>query len=91
MTNHPMAEVPDSLFADADDEARWRARFTAARVSLPRWAHDAPDRNLFLSNSSGVWEVYAWDRATDTRRQVGQLEREGHQGLLIGTGRGRGW
>lgn len=70
MTNHPLAEVPDTLFADADAEARWRARFTAARVSLPRWAHDAPDRNLYLSNLSGVWEVYAWDRATDTRRQV---------------------
>lgn len=70
MTNHPLAEVPETLFADADAEARWRARFTAARVSLPRWAHDAPDRNLYLSNSSGVWEVYAWDRATDTQRQV---------------------
>ncbi|OLF15905.1 S9 family peptidase [Actinophytocola xanthii] len=65
-----MAEVPDTLFADPEAEQRWRARFTAARVSLPRWAQDAPDRNLFLSNSSGVWEVYAWDRATDTRRQV---------------------
>ncbi len=65
-----MAEVPDALFADADAEARWRDRFTAARVSLPRWAHDAPDRNLYLSNSSGVWEVYAWDRATGTHRQV---------------------
>jgi dipeptidyl aminopeptidase/acylaminoacyl peptidase len=70
VTNHPMAEVPDALFADADAETRWRDRFTAARVSLPRWAHDAPDRNLYLSNSSGVWEVYAWDRATGTHRQV---------------------
>ena len=65
-----MAEVPDALFTDADAETRWRDRFTAARVSLPRWAHDAPDRNLYLSNSSGVWEVYAWDRATGTHRQV---------------------
>lgn len=65
-----MAEVPDALFADAEAETRWRDRFTAARVSLPRWAHDAPDRNLYLSNSSGVWEVYAWDRATGTHRQV---------------------
>ncbi len=70
MSNHPVAEVPDPLFADAAAEERWRARFTAARVSLPRWARDAPDRNLYLSNSSGVWEVYAWDRATDTHRQV---------------------
>ncbi len=65
-----MAEVPDALFTDAGAEARWRDRFTAARVSPPRWAHDAPDRNLYLSNSSGVWEVYAWDRATGTHRQV---------------------
>jgi len=65
-----MAEVPDALFTDADAEARWRDRFTAARVSPPRWAHDAPDRNLYLSNSSGVWEVYTWDRATGTHRQI---------------------
>jgi acetyl esterase/lipase len=70
VSNHPPAEVPDALFADADIESRWRARFTAARVSLPSWADDAPDRNLYISNASGVFEVYAWDRATDTHRQV---------------------
>jgi dipeptidyl aminopeptidase/acylaminoacyl peptidase len=70
VSNDPIAEVPDALFPDPDAEARWRDRFTAARVSLPRWAHDAPDRNLYLSNANGVWEVYAWDRATGTHRQV---------------------
>lgn len=70
MSNHPPAPVPDALFADADDEARWRARFTAARVSLPNWARDEPDRNIYISNVSGVFEIYAWDRATDTHRQV---------------------
>ncbi|PSL55597.1 dipeptidyl aminopeptidase/acylaminoacyl peptidase [Saccharothrix carnea] len=70
MTTHPTAEVPDPLFADAEAEARWRARFTAPRVSLPGWADDAPDRSLYLSNSSGVWEVYAWDRASDSHRRV---------------------
>ena len=70
MTSHPAAEVPEKLFADDEAEARWRARFDAARVSLPEWARDAPDRNLYLSNASGVWEVYAWDRATGTSRQV---------------------
>ncbi len=70
MTNHPVAEVPDRLFADDEAEARWRARFHAARVSLPSWALDAPDRTTYVSNASGVWEVYAWDRATDTHRQV---------------------
>jgi dipeptidyl aminopeptidase/acylaminoacyl peptidase len=70
VSNHPAAEVPDALFGDAEAESRWRARFTAARVTLPGWALDAPDRNHYLSNASGVWEVYAWDRATDIHRQV---------------------
>ncbi|PPK65849.1 prolyl oligopeptidase family serine peptidase [Actinokineospora auranticolor] len=70
MTTHPVAEVPDRLFADDEAEARWRARFHAARVSLPDWALEAPDRTVYVSNASGVWEVYAWDRATDTHRQV---------------------
>jgi dipeptidyl aminopeptidase/acylaminoacyl peptidase len=70
VSTHPAAAVPVSLFVDVEAEARWRARFTAARVSLPRWGYDAPDRNVYLSNSSGVWEIYAWDRATDIHRQV---------------------
>jgi pimeloyl-ACP methyl ester carboxylesterase len=64
------ATVPDALFDDPDAEARWRARFTAPRVSLPQWARDAPDRCLYNSNASGTWEVYTWDRATGTHRQV---------------------
>jgi dipeptidyl aminopeptidase/acylaminoacyl peptidase len=70
VTNHPKTEVPERLFDDPEAEARWRTRFTAPRVSLPDWAHDAPDRCVYLSNSSGVWEVYAWDRSTDTHRQI---------------------
>ncbi|MBB5958964.1 dipeptidyl aminopeptidase/acylaminoacyl peptidase [Saccharothrix tamanrassetensis] len=70
MTTHPTAEVPDPLFDDAEAEARWRERFTAPRVSLPGWADDAPDRSLYLSNASGVWEIYAWDRGSDTHRKV---------------------
>ncbi|MEU4801236.1 prolyl oligopeptidase family serine peptidase [Actinosynnema sp. NPDC023587] len=70
MTTHPTADIPDPLFDDAGAEARWRDRFTAPRVSLPGWADDAPDRNLYLSNSSGVWEIYAWDRGADTHRKV---------------------
>ncbi|WP_326566839.1 prolyl oligopeptidase family serine peptidase [Amycolatopsis rhabdoformis] len=67
---YPPAVVPDRLFADADAESRWRARFHAARISVPEWARDAPDANVYVSNASGVWEVYAWDRATDSHRRV---------------------
>ncbi len=52
------------------DEERWQARFRAARVTLPRWARDAPHRCTYRSNASGTWEIYAWDRATGTHRQV---------------------
>jgi dienelactone hydrolase len=64
------AKAPDTLFDDSEQEARWRARFTAARISPPEWAVDAPDRGVYLSNVSGTWEIYAWDRAGDTHRQV---------------------
>ncbi|MEJ7702707.1 MAG: hypothetical protein WKF47_03090 [Geodermatophilaceae bacterium] len=53
-----------------DDVARWQARFRAARVSPPDWADDAPQRSLYVSNATGVFEVYAWDRAADTHRQI---------------------
>jgi dienelactone hydrolase len=48
----------------------WERRFRAVRVSLPEWAEDAPGRCVFTSNATGTYEVYAWDRATDARRQV---------------------
>ncbi|MGH3439280.1 MAG: prolyl oligopeptidase family serine peptidase [Sciscionella sp.] len=70
MTDYPAARVPQQLFADTEAEGRWRARFTASRVSLPEWADDAEHRNTYVSNASGVWEIYAWDRVTGEHRQV---------------------
>ena len=66
----PAPEIPDALFADAAVENRWRGRFTAARVSVPDWARDAPDHSVYSSNATGTWEIYAWDRSTDTHRRV---------------------
>ena len=48
----------------------WEQRFRAARISLPEWADDAPDRSVFVSNATGTHEVYAWDRSTGSSRQV---------------------
>ncbi|MEU4845245.1 S9 family peptidase [Streptomyces gilvosporeus] len=48
----------------------WEKRFRAPRTSLPDWAEDAPDRSLFVSNATGTFELYAWDRATGSRRQA---------------------
>jgi dienelactone hydrolase len=48
----------------------WEQRFRAARVSLPDWAQDAPHRCLYVSNVTGTFELYAWDRDTGSTRQV---------------------
>ncbi|MEV8627156.1 prolyl oligopeptidase family serine peptidase [Streptomyces sp. NPDC051079] len=56
--------------AGAADVPRWQQRFRAPRVSLPEWAEEAPDRSLFVSNATGTYELYAWDRATGGQRQV---------------------
>ncbi|GAB2742950.1 prolyl oligopeptidase family serine peptidase [Amycolatopsis magusensis] len=69
-TPYPPAQVPDRLFDDEAAEARWRARFGASRMSAPDWAVDAPDASIYVSNASGVWEVYAWNRATGAHRKV---------------------
>src|SRR3954451_1681016 len=69
VTVHPEAPVPARLFDD-EREQRWRARFTAGRMSRPGWAEGAPDRSVYTSNASGTTEIYAWDRAADTHREV---------------------
>ncbi|MFJ3231599.1 prolyl oligopeptidase family serine peptidase [Streptomyces sp. NPDC086787] len=48
----------------------WEKRFRAPRVSLPDWAEDAPHRSLFVSNATGTYELYAWDRTTGAQRQA---------------------
>ncbi|HEX2274739.1 MAG TPA: prolyl oligopeptidase family serine peptidase [Acidimicrobiales bacterium] len=48
----------------------WERRFRAPTVGFPHWARHAPDRLALTSNESGAWQVYAWDRAAGTRRQV---------------------
>lgn len=53
-----------------DGMPEWEKRFRAPRVGLPEWAQDAPDRCLFVSNATGTYELYAWDRATGSRRRV---------------------
>ena len=55
---------------DRPDLPAWERRFRAPRVSLPEWATEAPDRCLYVSNVTGTYELYAWDRGAGTTRQV---------------------
>ncbi|MET4926446.1 prolyl oligopeptidase family serine peptidase [Streptomyces sp. PSRA5] len=69
----------------------WEKRFRAPRVSLPDWAEDAPDRALFVSNATGTYELYAWDRTTGTQRQVTDRPNGTTDGVLTPDGRWIWW
>ncbi len=91
MSTYPKAIIPATLFDDPEREARWRARFSSPRVSLPQWAHGAPDRSLYVSNASGTWELYAWHRATDSHRQVTDRPNGTFHGTLSADGERVWW
>ena len=69
----------------------WEKRFRAPRVSLPDWAEDAPDRSLFVSNATGTYELYAWDRATGEQRQVTDRPNGTTDGVLSPDGEWIWW
>lgn len=82
MTTSPTSTSSPDLGGDP----AWIRRIRAPRVLLPQWARGAPQRCLYASNGSGVFELHAWDRDTDTHRQVtdrpngtrsGRLSRDG--------------
>ncbi|WP_330174450.1 prolyl oligopeptidase family serine peptidase [Streptomyces sp. NBC_01498] len=86
--NDSRTPAPDAAFDAAPD---WEKRFRAPRVSLPDWAEDAPDRSLFVSNATGTYELYAWDRATGTTRQVTDRPNGTMDGALTPDGRWIWW
>ncbi|WP_367575106.1 prolyl oligopeptidase family serine peptidase [Streptomyces griseoaurantiacus] len=69
----------------------WEMRFRAARVSLPDWAEDAPNRALFVSNATGTYELYAWDRSTGEQRQVTDRPNGTTDGVLSPDGEWIWW
>ena len=71
--------------------AIWEQRFRATRVSLPDWAEDAPHRCLYVSNPTGTFELYAWDRSTGTTRQVTDRANGTSDGALSPDGQWIWW
>jgi len=91
VSTYPDAKIPEELFADPEREQRWRARFSAPRVSLPAWARDKPSRSLYVSNASGTWELYAWDRDSDEHRQITDRSNGTFHGTLSADGERVWW
>src|SRR5213593_2656097 len=52
------------------DMPLWERRFRAPKMNLPHWSRSAPDRAVFASNESGVWQVHSWDAASGRRRKI---------------------
>jgi dipeptidyl aminopeptidase/acylaminoacyl peptidase len=52
------------------DMTSWERRFRAAVCFFPEWSPQAPERAVYASNESGVWQLHAWNVATGERRQV---------------------
>ncbi|MDP9437108.1 MAG: prolyl oligopeptidase family serine peptidase [Actinomycetota bacterium] len=69
----------------------WEQRFRAARVSLPDWAEDAPSRCLYVSNVTGTYELYAWDRGSGSARQVTDRPHGTSEGALPPDGEAVWW
>lgn len=74
-----------------DSVPEWEQRFRAPRVSLPDWAEDAPDRALFVSNATGTYELYVWDRSTGEQRQVTDRPNGTTDGILTPDGETIWW
>ncbi|MGW1866725.1 S9 family peptidase [Streptomyces mauvecolor] len=69
----------------------WEKRFRAPRVGLPDWAEDAPDRSLFVSNATGTYELYAWDRTTGDQRRATDRPNGTTDGVLTPDGQWIWW
>ena len=48
----------------------WEQRLRVPVSFLPEWSPQAPERCVYASNESGVWQVHAWDASTGRRRRV---------------------
>jgi dienelactone hydrolase len=72
-------------------EPAWKARFRAARMTLPDWAFQRPDRSVFVSNASGTFELYSWDRGTGVTTQVTSRPAGTHIGTIDPTGEWIWW
>jgi acetyl esterase/lipase len=53
-----------------DPQPLWQRRFRAPVVGFPHWSRHAPDRVIYASSESGIYQLHAWNVATGEKRQV---------------------
>ena len=53
-----------------DPTPLWQRRYHAPIVGFPTWSRHAPDRLVYVSSESGVYQLHSWDVASGERRQI---------------------
>jgi dipeptidyl aminopeptidase/acylaminoacyl peptidase len=53
-----------------DNTPLWQRRFRAPIVGFPTWSRHAPERLMYVSSESGIYQLHSWDLSTGERRQV---------------------
>ena len=69
----------------------WMQRFRAPTISTPSWAKDDPERCVYVSNASGTFELYTWDRRTGEHRQATKRPEGTSSGVLSPDGQSLWW
>lgn len=53
-----------------DPTPLWQHRFRTPVLGFPTWSRHAPDRLVYVSSESGIYQLHSWDLATGERRQI---------------------
>jgi pimeloyl-ACP methyl ester carboxylesterase len=53
-----------------DASPLWQRRYRAPIVGFPTWSRRTPDRLVYVSSESGIYQLHSLDRATGARHQV---------------------
>jgi pimeloyl-ACP methyl ester carboxylesterase len=51
-------------------EPTWQQRYRAPVVGFPTWSAHAPDRLVYASSESGIYQLHSWDLPTGERQQI---------------------
>jgi dipeptidyl aminopeptidase/acylaminoacyl peptidase len=70
-----------------DDKAPWKQRFRAPVVAWAQIARANPTRGLAVTNSTGKYQLYAWDVPSGTLRQLTDWAAGLQYGEISGDGR----
>ncbi|MBI3745159.1 MAG: S9 family peptidase [Chloroflexi bacterium] len=49
---------------------RWQQRYRAPVVGFPTWSRHAPDRLVYVSSESGIYQLHSWDVASGEQHQI---------------------